>query len=438
MVQNIAIVEKTSSELKFHEFLMEKKKLNFEKESLYCVLTLHTPFRNLVNVTLGEYEYILLPKEFGTLHHLQEITLFTKCFVNTAQFAWEWLEQAPVRSNLKLLKIMNYSLPELPLQITCLKNLTTLNIANNGINFLPKEFGNLPLSDLNLSFNYLKRQSKQSAMEWLMQASIRNNLKKLNLSFNYLTEFPLQITYLKNLRSLYINNNRIKFLPKELGTLPHLTHLNLSCNHLWKSDHNTWEWLKQIEIRNKLSKLDLSDNLLRELPPQIGKLSALTCLSLARNLLECVPHSLPNLKNLKFLDLSNNDLLYLPGNMAHLSACIYVDRNPFNLNDDGDDDLSTNLKVPSLEDCSAEFILKTGIKSRKGLSPIMVRFLDNKRYCFFCETPCFRYYRKRFINYFKYGEILDLKFISYSLTIWNAKFECYACSSECAKRLSFN
>ncbi|XP_067211170.1 leucine-rich repeat protein SHOC-2-like isoform X2 [Linepithema humile] len=439
MVQNIAIVEKTSSELKFHEFLMEKKKLNFEKESLYCVLTLHTPFRNLVNVTLGEYEYILLPKEFGTLHHLQEITLSTMCPVYTTEFAWEWLEQAPMRSNLKSLKIMNYFLPELPLQITCLKNLTTLNIRNNGIIFLPKEFGNLPLLDLNLSFNKLENQSKQS-WEWLMQASIRNNLRKCNISINLLTEFPLQITYLKNLRWLDIRENEIEFLPKELGTLPHLTHLNLSCNHLWKSDHNTWEWLKQTEVRNKLSKLDLSGNLLTELPPQIGKLSALTCLRLARNKLQCLPNSFANLKNLKDLNLSNNDLLYLPGGLAHLSVDINVGENPFNLDDDSDDDLTTNLEVPSLVNYSAEFILKTGIKNRKGLSPRMVRFLDNERYCFFCETLCFRYYKMRFINYFEYDEILDLKFTSYlsSPTIRKAKFECYACSSECAKRLRFD
>nr|XP_012220175.1 PREDICTED: leucine-rich repeat protein lrrA-like isoform X2 [Linepithema humile] len=432
MVQNIAIVEKTSSELKFHEFLMEKKKLNFEKESLYCVLTLHTPFRNLVNVTLGEYEYILLPKEFGTLHHLQEITLFTKCFVNTAQFAWEWLEQAPVRSNLKLLKIMNYSLPELPLQITCLKNLTTLNIANNGINFLPKEFGNLPLSDLNLSFNYLKRQSKQSAMEWLMQASIRNNLKKLNLSFNYLTEFPLQITCMKNLRWLDISENKIEFLPKELGTLPHLTCLNLTSNHLGRSGRNAWEWLEQTAVRNKLSELYLCDNFLTELPPQIGKLNVLTILKLTGNELKRLPQSLANLKNLKELDLCNNYLLYLPGNMAHLSADIDVDDNPFNLDYDSDDDFTMNSKVPSLVDCSADVILKSGLNCINILPQILVRYLDEKKYCFFCETPCFFYYEKRFIKFSEYVKILNIKFDG-TPNIMNASFQCYACSSECAE-----
>ncbi|XP_067211179.1 leucine-rich repeat and death domain-containing protein 1-like isoform X4 [Linepithema humile] len=417
MVQNIAIVEKTSSETKFDEFLMEIKKSKFEKESLYCFLTMHTPFRNLVNVTLQECKFNFLPKEFGTLHHLQEITLSRNYVVNTTQSAWEWLEQAPMRSNLKLLKITEYYLSELPLQITCLKNLTTLDITGNRINFLPKEFGNLSLLDLDLSCNDFGR-SKQSAWEWLTQAPIRNNLRKLDISCNYITavplqitclknleslglfknqinflpkefgilsqlttldlegnkfvtcghstwkwlempirnnlslldisnnclfEFPLQITCLKNLQFLDISRNKIDFLPKELGTLPQLTCLNLSFNHLGKSDRNTWEWLEQAAVRNKLSELYLSHNLLTELPPQIGKLNALTILRLAGNKLKFLPQSLVNLKNLKHLNLSDNDLLYLPGSLAHVSVDINVEENPFNLDDDSDDNLTTNL-----------------------------------------------------------------------------------------------
>ncbi|XP_067207442.1 leucine-rich repeat-containing protein 18-like [Linepithema humile] len=285
-----------------------------------------------------------------------------------------------------------------------------------------------------------------------MQAPIRNNLKKLDISFNLLTEFPSEITYLENLRILDINSNEIDFLPKKLGTLPHLTRLNFSSNHLGKSNHNTWKWLEQATVRYKLGELDLSSNLLTELPPQIGNLNALTLLRLAYNKLKCLPHSLGNLKKLKQLDLFNNDLLYLPGSVGHLSACIIVEGNPFNLNNDNDDDLITNLKVPSLLDCSAEFILKTGnlddyisrLKNREGLSPELVKYLNEEKYCFFCETPCFRYYGKRFINYSVYDEVLDLELTSriyhsyISPNVKNVKIECYACSSECAKRLRFD
>nr|XP_012220174.1 PREDICTED: leucine-rich repeat and death domain-containing protein 1-like isoform X1 [Linepithema humile] len=464
---------------------------------------MHT-FRKLVNVTLHECNFNFLPKEFGTLHHLQEITLSSNN-VNTTQSAWEWLEQISMRKNLKL-AITDYDLLNLPLQITCLKNLTTLDITGNKIDSVPKEFGNLPLLDLDLSYNNLGR-SKQSAWEWLMQAPIRNNLRKLNLSHNYittlplqinclnnlqilflcenkisflpkefgtlsqlitldlmdnllgrckhatwewletvirdnlleldigcnfLTEFPLQITCMKNLRWLDISENKIEFLPKELGTLPHLTCLNLTSNHLGRSGRNAWEWLEQTAVRNKLSELYLCDNFLTELPPQIGKLNVLTILKLTGNELKRLPQSLANLKNLKELDLCNNYLLYLPGNMAHLSADIDVDDNPFNLDYDSDDDFTMNSKVPSLVDCSADVILKSGLNCINILPQILVRYLDEKKYCFFCETPCFFYYEKRFIKFSEYVKILNIKFDG-TPNIMNASFQCYACSSECAE-----
>ncbi|XP_067215039.1 leucine-rich repeat-containing protein 1-like isoform X2 [Linepithema humile] len=320
-----------------------------------------------------------------------------------------------MRCNLKSLEITYYDLFQLPLQITCLKNLTTLYMTRMRISSLPKEFGNLPLVDLDLSYNNL-RKSEQFSWEWSMQAPIRHTLRYLNLSHNY-----------------------IKFIPKELGTLPHLMCLNLSSNHLGKSDCNTWEWLEQTAIRIRLCDLNLSDNLLMELPPQIGKLNTLFFLNLKCNKLKYLPQSLANLKNLTFLDLSDNDLLYLPGSIAQSWAFINVNGNPFNLDDDSYDNSTTNLEVPSLLDCSAEIFLKYRLNYTNGLPQELVKYLDNKRYCFFCVTPCFRYYGKRFINYLKYKKILNPKFIPVlSLHIEKAKFECYACSSECAKRLKFD
>ncbi|XP_067203533.1 leucine-rich repeat-containing protein 58-like [Linepithema humile] len=467
------------------------------KEFLY--LTMHTSFRNLVDVTLQECKFNFLPKEFGTLHHLQEITLSSNYVVNTTRSAWEWLEQDSMRNNLKSLRIMHYDLPELPLQITCLNRLTKLNMRGSKISSLPKEFGNLILVELDLSYNNLGN-SKESVWEWLMQTPIRYTLKRLNISRNYikflakefgtlsqllelnlsnnllgtcrhstwewlnmpirnnlmhleicgnfLTEFPLQITYLKELMWLDISNNKIHFLPKKLGTLPKLKCFLLSFNHLGKSDRNKWEWLEQAAVTNELLGLDLSFNLLTELPPQIGKLNALVYLSLASNEIKCLPQSLSNLKSLEGLNLSNNNLKYLPGSVSHLTARINVDENPFNLidddidddnDDDGDDDSGddfiTKLEVPSLVDCSAEVILKNGLEyTNYGLPEELIRYMNNTRHCFLCNNACYRYYEKRFINYPDYCGIPNFK-LHASENIKNASFECYVCSSNCAEML---
>ncbi|XP_067215836.1 leucine-rich repeat-containing protein 40-like isoform X2 [Linepithema humile] len=408
-----------------------------------------TCLKNLTVLYMTSLRISSLPKEFGNLP-LLELDLSNNDLGRSNQSAWEWLMQAPIRNSLRELNLSHNYITAIPLQIICLKNLHFLYLFKNKIKFIPKEFGILSqLIVLNLMDNLLGT-CQHSTWEWL-EMPIRDNLslRHLNICGNFLTEFPLQITCLKNLQSLNISRNKINFLPKELGTLPHLLYLDLTSNYLGKYNCKAWEWLEQTEVRNKLIILYLSDNLLTVLPPQIGKLNALITLWLGGNKLKCLPQSLANLKNLIFLDLSNNDLLYLPGSVSHLNPYIYVDGNPFNLmidddsdddtdddsDDDSGDDLTTNLKVPSLVDCSAEVILKYGLDyTNYGLPEGLIRYMDNERHCFLCNNPCFRYYEKRFINYPEYYEILHFKFQG-SSSIQKASFECYVCSSNCAEML---
>jgi len=72
--------------------------------------------------------------------------------------------------------------------------------------------------------------------------------------------FDRQILRLQNLRVLDLSDNKISFLPKELGTLPHLQHLVLSRNQFGKSPGFKWAWLESAPIKNSLLILDLSDN----------------------------------------------------------------------------------------------------------------------------------------------------------------------------------
>ena len=77
--------------------------------------------------------------------------------------------------------------------------------------------------------------------------------------------------------------------------------------------------------------LNLSNNLLRDLPTSIRLLKSLKVLNLAHNILEEFPNTVINCKLLEVIDLSHNKLSGYPGDLAlrlpHLQSFV-VDNNP--------------------------------------------------------------------------------------------------------------
>ncbi|MCP4437745.1 MAG: leucine-rich repeat domain-containing protein [Aureispira sp.] len=104
------------------------------------------------------------------------------------------------------------------------------------------------------------------------------NLKSLDLSFNKLKTFPLNICNCLFLKYLTLSDNRFQQLPTEIGQL------------------------------QKLKTLRLNKNELIKLPDSIGELSSLRILTLSENLLENIPDTIQNLTNLRQLFLENNEL----------------------------------------------------------------------------------------------------------------------------------
>ncbi|MBD3214815.1 MAG: hypothetical protein GF311_19545 [Candidatus Lokiarchaeota archaeon] len=78
-----------------------------------------------------------------------------------------------------------------------------------------------------------------------------------------------------------------------------------------------------------LKKLELGNNLLKEIPEDINKLKNLEFLSLSSNQLKKLPNSIGELKNLKTLDLSSNQIDQLPSSLGNLTSLeiLRVDRN---------------------------------------------------------------------------------------------------------------
>jgi Leucine-rich repeat (LRR) protein len=102
---------------------------------------------------------------------------------------------------------------------------------------------------------------------------------------------------------LLLSNNSIKTLPSEMGKMTNVV--------IFRIDHNSLEGSLIGEIRqmSKLRELDVSYNKMTGVPAEIGQLTNLETLNYSYNNIDGLPNELANLKNnLKEFDLSGNPL----------------------------------------------------------------------------------------------------------------------------------
>ena len=120
---------------------------------------------------------------------------------------------------------------------------------------------------------------------------------KIDLSDDSLHLFPTdtKVTWLN------ISDNSLSELSPEIGNLKNLTWLNVSDNSI--------RYLPD-EIGNlsQLKELDLSENKLMRLDPEFGQLSSLERLNLSSNWLKTLPPEFGMLENLRDLNLDSNSI----------------------------------------------------------------------------------------------------------------------------------
>lgn len=268
----------------------------------------------------------------------------------------------------------------LKLAMTNKVNLSTLAISNLN----PKKISNVQKTKITI-----KKSSEYPTLQGFPRFTEELHIVGLDRK-----SFDLQILKLNCLKVLNLSNNKISSLPKEVGTLPHLQELILSQNQLGKDAARfKWAWMDQNNIRNTLCLLDLSDNLLTEIPQNIGKLNALVNLKISSNLLTHLPQSMGHLTALKYLDLSQNNLQCLPGCMMRLKLLeIDVSGNKFSITTTYN---KCTIELPSLVECAARVFLKTRVHYDASLIPkTLVKYLDSANYCR-CGTACFQSFIKR-------------------------------------------
>lgn len=171
--------------------------------------------------------------------------------------------------------------------IELLTNLEYLYLQYNHIKQLPKRFYRL---------KRLKHMDMQdNIMQKLPYRIERMNIEDLGLEYNELEDIDL-LGRMKHLKSLYINHNGIKRLPDFESELYHL--------HI---DNNLLESLPESLCNLPIKSLNINNNRITYLPKNIGDMKDLGFLHMSGNLIKSLPSSFIKLENLEYICLDNID-----------------------------------------------------------------------------------------------------------------------------------
>jgi internalin A len=226
--------------------------------------------------------------------------------------------EAVARVGAKQIDLSQCALTELPVSLSQLTQLHTLNLSSNRFKALPNWLGELK----HLRVLHLYNNELTVIPVWVREL---NELQTLTLSHNSLEPLPEWLGQLTKLEQLHLANNGLTRLPDSLGHLTKLKQLDLSNNRLASLP----DWMGQL---TRLQQLDLSSNGLVELPKSLGQLTALEEFDLSHNGLTDLPGSLGRLTNLRKIDLTDNSLAALPDGFGALTPLTWLklDQNPLN------------------------------------------------------------------------------------------------------------
>jgi Leucine-rich repeat (LRR) protein len=137
--------------------------------------------------------------------------------------------------NLQYLSLKNDHLKQIPTGIGYLKNLMVLDLSGNDFRILPSTFDNLIM----LEELYLNDEKYFSFKQNIPILSTMPNLRSLHIENDGLKSLPKDISRLIHLESLYINNNKFKKLPTELNGLENLQYLDFHDNKFKLPEQNS-------------------------------------------------------------------------------------------------------------------------------------------------------------------------------------------------------
>ncbi|XP_010142449.1 PREDICTED: leucine-rich repeat-containing protein 40, partial [Buceros rhinoceros silvestris] len=175
------------------------------------------------------------------------------------------------------LKLLDYSekqaavIPDEVFQAARSNPVTTVNFSKNQLKEVPARIAELKDSvcDVNLSFNKVSSIS--------LELCVLHKLTHLDIRNNFLTSLPEEMEALTSLRIINLSFNRFKVFPSVLYRILVLETVLLSNNQVGSIDP------LQLKRMDRLGTLDLQNNDLLQVPPELGNCESLRTLLLEGN-----------------------------------------------------------------------------------------------------------------------------------------------------------
>ncbi|TRY68578.1 hypothetical protein TCAL_03065 [Tigriopus californicus] len=244
-----------------------------------------------------------------------------------------------------------------------------LNLSGRGLVTVPEQVWHLQAPLPEESAQAKKGFSLDQVEPWWEQVS----LTKLILASNQLTLLPANLGDLSTLTVLDLHDNMLKELPNEIGLLTCLSKLNVSHNRLSGLPP---DFYRLASLRD----LNLSKNELRQLSDEISQLNMLQKLDVSYNDMAQLPSAIGYLTKITHFNLSDNRIQDLPLELSFLRNLVSLDANRNQLATLGDavSDL-TKLELlyvshnkiqsfPNLKNCSHLKELHMGFNSVASIS----------------------------------------------------------------------
>ena len=154
-------------------------------------------------------------------------------------------------SSLESLTVNECSLIRFDTRIFSLKNLSSLDLRSNKIQYVPQELTKLnQLNELILSKNEIKDLPNSL---FLSSSKLCHSLRSLNVSSNKLTYLPKDFCNLKTLQTLDISFNQIKALPQYIGVY-------LKALRTIRASSNCIKFLTSLFLLPRLDVIDFFNN----------------------------------------------------------------------------------------------------------------------------------------------------------------------------------